>query len=480
MHDLYCWLSTQTEMARKARYVLATFCQTLGIGLKTVDRNADIPTDCCLLSYGPPPVANTERLLLIEPSAEAAAYYAARRPYNPAGLYVWYSPEGDLPLLFPPHQAHLNRPGLLPDILASAFFFLSRWEESVIETRDQWGRYRYEDSVYPHLGGLYPPIVDRYLAAFRHELEKAGMELPTCPLWPDGRAFAVGLTHDVDHLTKWRWAEVRAAGGRFLRNLPQHPTDALSRLARDACSLLARENPYWNLEEILSQESARGMRSTFFILPSHQHQHDADYDLEDGQVRAVLRQLAAQGAEIGLHVGFSAYGDEEETVQQLKALNQELDAQVRGVRQHFLRLDTQQTLARYERLGLKYDSTLGFAETPGYRAGFSFPFSPYSVDEDRPLDLLELPLTIMDVSLGPKYQNLSAQGAWHSIEKWLSYTAKRGGCCILLWHNSYWDELDFPGYGDLYLRILDWVAEHDGWGTSCGEIWRWWTERTQI
>jgi hypothetical protein len=83
----------------------------------------------------------------------------------------------------------------------------------------------------------------------------------------------------------------------------------------------------------------------------------------------------------------------------------------------------------------------------------------------------------MDVSLGPKYGNLVAHEAWPEIEKWLSYVASLGSCCVLLWHNSYWDELDFPGFGDLYLKALDWVREHNGWGTTTGEIWRWWTQR---
>jgi len=49
--------------------------------------------------------------------------------------------------------------------------------------------------------------------------------------------------------------------------------------------------------------------------------------------------------------------------------------------------------------GLAYDSSLGFAETCGFRNGANFAFPPYDFEREGPCSFLEIPLAIMDGSL---------------------------------------------------------------------------------
>ena len=50
-----------------------------------------------------------------------------------------------------------------------------------------------------------------------------------------------------------------------------------------------------------------------------------------------------------------------------------LGAPVRGLRFHYLRMRWHEIVGRLDRLGIEYDSSLGFSDRPGPRAGFSFP-----------------------------------------------------------------------------------------------------------
>ncbi len=80
-----------------------------------------------------------------------------------------------------------------------------------------------------------------------------------------------------------------------------------------------------------------------------------------------------------------------------------------SVRFHFLRHDTHRDLPALARLGFRLDSTQGYADRPGLRAGFSHPYRPYDLDGDRPLGLIELPLAVMDATLqDAHYLGLSA------------------------------------------------------------------------
>ena len=70
------------------------------------------------------------------------------------------------------------------------------------------------------------------------------------------------------------------------------------------------------------------------------------------------------------------------------------------MRFHFLRHDPHHSPAELAALGFLLDSSLGYADRPGLRGGFSFPYRPYDLDADAPHDLLELPLAVMDAFFG--------------------------------------------------------------------------------
>jgi hypothetical protein len=137
-------------------------------------------------------------------------------------------------------------------------------------------------------------------------------------------------------------------------------------------------------------------------------------------------------------------------------------------------MDYATTLPIYERAALQYDATLGYAEHGGYRNQFSYPYHPYNHEADRPYRFLELSTVIMDATLGG-YRELPAERAWQVIEAWLKRTRARRGCITLLWHNV-WDGI-FPGYFDLYPRILAWIHDHGGMGLSGRDVLRQWLAR---
>ena len=352
------------------------------------------------------------------------------------------------------------------DELAEAFFDLARLEERRAETpsptHDRHGRFL---SAASSLDPLDPP-----LERLRRRL---GVEPPR---WRGAR-FAVALTHDVD--VPWRWTRVGIRGGaaRVKASLATGRARVAVKEARALASVplhrVRRTDPYWSFERIVAEEGARGVRSTFFIMAGHAHRADGPSPEAYDRLRPrLVDTLLAGGAEIGLHGSYTAAEDAERLAREKQRL-EELAGPVRGQRYHYLRVEPQRNLAPLERLGFAYDASLGFADAPGFRAGIAHPFRPWDVARDRPLALVEIPLAVMDVTLGEeRYLGLSVALAERRLDTLLDWAAEHGGGFSLLWHSEWFDPYSYAGWDRLYLRVVEGIATRGGVCLTAGELAR--------
>src|SRR6185503_2222031 len=155
-----------------------------------------------------------------------------------------------------------------------------------------------------------------------------------------------------------------------------------------------------------SVEARHGFKSAFYwVAPARRsHEYDPLYRLEDTigfeghqhRLAGVLRELVGRGHEIGVHGSYLSHRSVDELVRQRVAIEQAAGHPVSGIRQHFLRFDVRHTWRAQTQAGFVYDSTLGYNELPGFRAGVAAPFTPWDAERGRPHELLELPLTLMD------------------------------------------------------------------------------------
>ncbi len=345
------------------------------------------------------------------------------------------------------------------DEVAEAFFHLARVEERG-GRRDEHGRFPAPASC---LDPLDPPL-ERLRA-------RLGVEPPR---WRGAR-FAVALTHDVD--SPWRWTRigVRGAAARLKGGVRCRRFGSAWREARGLVAMpvhkLRRTDPNWRFDEVMAREREQGASSTFFVLAAHRDRHDGPAPQTYARLRPrLVETLIAGGAEVALHGSYRAADDE--TL--LGAEKRELEAlagAVAGQRFHYLRADPVRNLAWLERLGFRYDTTLGFPDAPGFRAGIAQPFRPWDLEADRPLELFEIPLAAMDATLvEDRYLGLSAKAAEPRLLALLDYAAEHGGGFSLLWHPDRYDAWTAEGWDRLYFRILDAVRERGGVCLSAGEL----------
>ncbi len=325
------------------------------------------------------------------------------------------------------------------------------------------------------------PIADHYEKKLFEFLIKASKKcsliIQQKPLWPEGKRFAVCLTHDVDEIRKTYQYLTQAVRGLRDRKLSK----AVYQLRSFFTDKILGRNPYWTFKEIIELEERLGVRSTFFFLketakvdifkPSTWHHYGRKYDFKEADVANIIRKLSSDGWEIGLHGSYESYHDKEKLKHEKKELEELLEKKVSGIRQHHLNLKIPETWEHQEEAGFEYDTSLGFkgGEGVGFRWGTCFPFHPFN--NGRMMSILEIPVTIMDISVTPD------SNGWKRCLEIINTVEEYGGVLTLLWHHTVFNEREYPGMKELYEKIIETCRGKNAWITSAYSIAEWWLKR---
>lgn len=388
-----------------------------------------------------------------------------------------------------PRSADARVPNL-PDRLARR---LLRLEEYESPHRDQWDCWEYGFCESYRAGKLLVPEIDEWAASRRRELS-ATVEL--VPLWPDGRPFAMCLTHDVDlvsdastvtqSLRSMRYG--LAPGGPQRSPVVRFATPA-ARAGRALAGGIARHPNAEQLELSLALEQRRGVRASYFftVYPSTDaSRFDCVYAMSDRcrfrgrpcRVRDVLRLLSDEGFDVGLHGSYPSAIRPDVLVHERERLEEAANLEIVTTRQHFLHWDVRATPKLQEAAGLRADTTVGFNRAVGFRAGTSLPFRLFDAETETPIAILEVPLTLHD---GPLLRadglELDADLARETIQLILDQIAAVSGVATLSFHPNNLTQREFL---DLYEWALDYALDRGAWIASLYEMDAWWRHRAAL
>jgi hypothetical protein len=268
-------------------------------------------------------------------------------------------------------------------------------------------------------------------------------------LWPGlerrARAFRLALTHDVDD-------PLASMGGRLAGSPASWPPTRWSgairpwpaQRVRSWAGAAARRLPPGPLQHLRLPHGVserHGIAGAFYFLATAEAStRNGPYTLEHPWVRSLIATIHGRGHEIGYHAGFDTYRDAERTGEEfrrLRAAAREIGVSQSqwGGRQHYLRWENPCTWENWDRAGLDYDSTVGFADRIGFRLGTSHEFQVFHVRRRQPLRLRERPLLVMDRTLFD-YMRLSPRGAEQAVLEVARECRRAKGTLTLLWHNS--------------------------------------------
>jgi len=357
------------------------------------------------------------------------------------------------------------------DLIASSFFMLSRYEEVLVSEKDRFGRFPAQASVAYKAGILHRPIVNEYIDLLWDTLLALKGDLVRDYPWGE-RSFALCLTHDIDRI-------------RLYAN-PKHILGTLWRVGikrgdmrgglgaiRDAFGtwLGLRIDPYDTFEQLMALEAELDIKATYFFMSGGRTAYDNRYHIS--KLGSVLRQLWKAGHEVGLHASFASYHDADRLREEKQQLENVLSNTALGSRQHYLRWETPTTWTALARAGFYYDTTLGYAQHEGFRAGTCYPFHPYDVLSDQVLPIWEVPLIVMDSTL-LGYRGLKTDEAKEAVMQMVAQVKRYRGVFVLLWHNSSLYDLVQPGVSAAFGAIMKETCSEDPLKNTIIETLRQW------
>lgn len=339
------------------------------------------------------------------------------------------------------------------------------------------------------------PTLELHIAFLRDLITGCGLSLAEIPPVPDGYRFIACLTHDVDHpsIRRHRWDHTtmgflgRAILGSFRNWLRGRLSIAgLARNWMAAARLpmvhlgLARD--FWRDFDDRYLELEQGVPSTFFVIPFADRPgktrdgaapgfRGARYGA--GDLADSIRKLSAAGCEVSLH-GIDAWIDADRGREELAEIRRLTGSPETGVRMHWLYYDRQQSPRTLEEVGASYDSTVGYNETAGYRAGTTQVYKPLAAQT-----LLELPLHAMDTALFyPAYRDLSPREARDLLHQMVENAVRFGGCLTINWH----DRSTAPErlWGACYAELLDELKRRGAWFATAGQAVAWFRKRRSV
>jgi hypothetical protein len=344
------------------------------------------------------------------------------------------------------------------DIFGSAFFMLTRYEELVLKERDEHERFPATASLAYKEGFLSRPIINEYVEILWWALTQLDPELTR-----KKRQFSLDLSHDVD------WPMTASQGPK--RVLMSAVADIVRRkdpgLALRRLSSLPRTKPHRfdhdvnnTFDFIMTVSEEQHVTSTFNIIAGNTAgEIDGTYSLDDPWVGKMIQNFSKRGHKIGLHLSYNSFRDPKQTRQEFERLMQvckELNIGQNdwGSRQHFLRWKNPTTWQNLEDAGLKYDSTLTYADKPGFRCGVCYEYPVFNLRKRKALKLREKPLIVMEGTLYD-YMDLSREEADRQIISLHNRCKLFKGDFTLLWHNS---SLIARQDKQCYRRIVDKVS----------------------
>jgi hypothetical protein len=224
-----------------------------------------------------------------------------------------------------------------------------------------------------------------------------------------------------------------------------------------------------------------GLPATYYLIPfkgragdmvpgRHGSRRASPYGVSD--LPQWTSALPKHGNEIGVH-GIDAWHDVGRGIEEKAAVAQATGESKIGVRMHWL-LQNANTPAVLEQAGYTYDSTCGYNDTIGYRAGTGQVFRPLGAKT-----LLELPMHIQDGALFyPQKLDLSHPEATTRCQNLIANAGKFGGVLTVLWHDRSHGPERF--WGDFYRELVQKLRASGVWFASGVQAVGWFQKRREV
>ncbi len=322
------------------------------------------------------------------------------------------------------------------DFLSTGFYMINCLQEIGSENIDKYGRFKYEGSYQEKFNIVTDNIVQNCFDKLA--IEHFNVQI----LKKRSRIF---LSHDIDTI----YGSLLQDGFYSLKKL------RIDWIINVFIQNVLKKPSWFNIDKIMEIESEYNFRSTFYWLVNKgivdSNLSNSDYEINSRKVKKALLDVESCGWENGLHKSASDDSFQSEI--------ERLNVKIIGNRFHYLKFNPAKDFLQIEKSGLKFDSSLGFAEMYGFRNNYGLPYQPFNLETKEVFNFIECPLNIMDTT----FFNYLKCDANKFLKDTIDFINKndQGSVLSILFHNNYISEYKFKDYFIAFKKLLLYLYESD-------------------
>jgi len=330
------------------------------------------------------------------------------------------------------------------DILRTSFYLISCNEEYEIDERDSMGRFvsslsLRKDKINIPFFDVNSSLLFDAIKIFKNDIAKKE------------KGFEILLSHDVDNVNS-RNIYVFLHNCKDLIKGKNRPfMNRANTFIKDII-----KNRHLQIDNYIKLEKNNNAKSEFYFIEGEKHRLGKRYELSDisDQINNLKNN---EEFVIGLHTNFFSYDSRERISEEIKAIEENGNVKVTSCRNHYLRFSVPSTWYNLSGAGIIFDSTIGYSDSNGFRAGTTQSYVPYDVNNDSLINIYEIPLIVMDGVVMEK--NISFDEKWKEIKDRIDKVIDYKGTSSVLWHQRViFDE----EYKLMYIKIMEYINEKEG------------------
>lgn len=324
------------------------------------------------------------------------------------------------------------------DPFAAAFYLVTRYEEYQPFVRDEYGRFQAKDSLAVKHDFLHRPVVNEWAELIAEKISKRWRS------WKSGpRKYRFIPTIDINA----SWMYKRKGFFRTSAALLDAMGKGRFREALDRIKVVSgrMRDPFDTYYEQLELQKEYGLETMYFILFADYDTNDRNVPVNNRHFRVLIKSLADY-CNIGIHTSYASLRSQEKLETEFQRLSAVLNKEITATRQHFHVLNMPLTYRNFVNQDVSDDYSMGYAVTPGFRAGICDPYPFYDLDIEMQTNLTIWPYALVDKGL------LHGYGLESSFRPIIEKVKAVNGTLITLWNN---ESLVAEGPGKLNLRTYE-------------------------
>lgn len=328
------------------------------------------------------------------------------------------------------------------DPFAASFYLVTRYEEYLPFVRDEYGRFQAKASLAWQKGFLDKPMVNIWAGMIAEKIRERW------PAWhPGPKEYRFIPTIDIN--AAWLYKRkgfFRTTAGLFsaiLNGEFKHAADRISVVGN------SKADPFDTYTEQLALHLKYDLDTIYFVLFAEYDTNDRNVPVNNRHFNVLIKSLADY-CQIGIHTSFASLKSTAKLNQEFIRLSSVLNKEITKTRQHFHVLNMPLTYRNFVSRDVEDDYSMGYAVTPGFRAGICDPFSFYDLDFEMETNMKIWPYAIVDKGLEYGHDPES------SFRPIIEQVKAVNGTLITLWNN---ESLVKEGAGRINLNTYEKVIK---------------------